>query len=155
MATRTLTYKQITDASRLLDLDPDCYPSGVLEKVLWNRKALEPYRSTWQRKQMKVARRYAEREGEDIKRVQQEDDEENREGKEEGEEVHPLEAQMGVHLTDPVAANKEIGKQAQEQVEVDLATITLEEARQIETPNGEELTEMQQMDQWAFMLELE
>jgi len=43
MATRTLTYRQITDASRLLDLDPDAYPDGVLQKVLWNRKALEPH----------------------------------------------------------------------------------------------------------------
>jgi hypothetical protein len=143
MATRTLTYRQITDASRLLDLDPDCYPSGVLEKVLWNRKALESHQSNWQRKQMKVARRYAETDGDEIQRV------------EEGEEVHPLEAQMGVHLTDPVAADEAISEQAQEQVEVDLATITLDEARQIETPNGEELGEMEQMEQWAFMLELE
>jgi len=143
MATRTLTYRQITDASRLLDLDPDCYPSGVLEKVLWNRKALEPHRSTWQRKQMQVARRYAETEGEEIRRV------------EEGEEVHPIEAQMSVHLTDPVAADEAISEQAQEQVEVDLATITLEEARQIETPGEEDMDEMQQMEQWAFMLELE
>jgi len=143
MATRTLTYRQITDASRLLDLDPDAYPDGVLQKVLWNRKALEPHESNWQRRQMKVARRYAETEGEEIKRV------------EEGEEVHPIEAQMGVHLTDPVAADEAISEQAQEQVEVDLATITLNEARQIDTPNGEEMDEMQQMDQWAFMLELE
>lgn len=143
MATRTLTYRQITDASRLLDLDPDCYPSGVLEKVLWNRKALEPHESNWQREQMKVARRYAETEGEEIRRV------------EEGEEVHPIEAQMGLHLTDPVAADEAISDQAQKQVEVDLATITLNEARQIETPNGEEMDEMQQMEQWAFMLELE
>jgi hypothetical protein len=92
---------------------------------------------------MKVARRYAETEGEEIRRV------------EEGEEVHPIEAQMGVHLTDPVAADEAISERAQEQVEVDLATITLEEARQIETPNGEEMDEMQQMEQWAFMLELE
>jgi len=143
MSTRTLTYRQITDASRLLDLDPDAYPDGVLQKVLWNRKALEPHESNWQREQMKVARRYAETEGEEIRRV------------EEGEEVHPIEAQMGVHLTDPVAADEAISEQAQEQVEVDLATITLEEARQIETPNGEEMDEMQQMEQWAFMIELE
>jgi len=143
MATRTLTYRQITDASRLLDLDPDAYPDGVLQKVLWNRKALEPHESTWQREQMKVARHYAETEGEEIRRV------------EEGEEVHPIEAQMGVHLTDPVAADEAISEQAQEQVEVDLATITLEEARQIETPGEEDMDEMQALDQWAFMLELE
>lgn len=143
MATRTLTYRQITDASRLLDLDPDAYPDGVLQKVLWNRKALEPHESNWQREQMKVARRYAETEGEEIRRV------------EEGEEVHPLEAQMGVHLTDPVAADEAISEQAQEQVEVDLATISLEEARQIETPGEEELSEMEEMEQWAFMIELE
>jgi hypothetical protein len=104
MATRTLTYRQITDASRLLDLDPDAYPDGVLEKILWNRKALEPHESSWQRKQMKVARKYAETDGEEIRRV------------EEGEEVHPIEAQMGVHLTDPVAADEAISEQAQEQV---------------------------------------
>jgi len=143
MATRTLTYRQITDASRLLDLDPDAYPDGVLQKVLWNRKALEPHQSNWQRKQMKVARKYAETDGEEIRRV------------EEGEEVHPIEAQMGVHLTDPVAADEAISEQAQKQVEVDLATITLDEARQIETPNGEDMDEMQALDQWAFMLELE
>jgi hypothetical protein len=143
MATRTLTYRQITDASRLLDLDPDAYPDGVLQKVLWNRKALEPHQSNWQRKQMKVARRYAETNEEEIRRV------------EEGEEVHPIEAQMGVHLTDPQAVDKAIGEQAQEQVEVELATITLEEARQIETPGDEEMDEMEQMEQWAFMLELE
>jgi hypothetical protein len=143
MATRTLTYKQVIDVSRLLDLDPEAYPDGVLQKVLWNRKALEPHKSNWQRKQVKVARRYAETEGEEIRRV------------EEGEEVHPLEAQMGVHLTDPVAADEAISEQAQEQVDVDLATISLQEARQIETPNGEEMDEMEALDQWAFMLELE
>jgi len=143
MATRTLTYKQITDASRLLDLDPDAYPDGVLQKVLWNRKALEPHQSNWQRKQKQVARRYAETDGEKLRRV------------EEGEEVYPIEAQMGVHLTDPVAADEAISEQAQEQVEVELATITLEEARQIETPGDEEMDEMEQMEQWAFMLELE
>jgi hypothetical protein len=143
MATRTLTYKQITDASRLLDLDPDAYPDGVLEKILWNRNALEPHQSNWQRKQLKIARRYAETERDEIRRV------------EEGEEVHPIEAQMGVHLTDPVAADEAISEQAQEQVEVDLATITLDEARQIETPGAEELDKMEALDQWAFMLELE
>jgi len=143
MATRTLTYKQITDASRLLDLDPDAYPDGVLQKVLWNRKALEPHQSNWQRKQKQVARRYAETDGEKLRRV------------EEGEEVYPIEAQMGVHLTDPQAVDKAIGEQAQEQVEVELATITLEEARQIETPGDEEMDEMEQMEQWAFMIELE
>lgn len=143
MAERNLTYKQITDANALLDLSAEAYPDSIMGKVLWNRKAIEPHVSAWQRVCEQAVQQFAVVEGDSLVPV------------EEDEQAHPLENQFGVRLEDPGAADEHLSQKQQETVEVDLATITLDEARQIDTPGEEEMDEMQALDQWAFMLELE
>lgn len=154
MPERTLTKQQAWQAHTLLDsLDPDeCAEAGVLESVIWNRKELEPHASNFEQQRQSVLAGQVQTDGDDVREVEQ------------GEQVHPLEANLGVHLTAEdeeqyAAIAEDLNKVQSEEVTVTLATESAADLREIDLADTLEVSgDVEQstlLDEWAFMLDVD
>lgn len=136
MPDRTLTKQQAHAAyHHLQSLDPD-EAEAVLDSVIWNRKALEPHATEYDRKRQAAIQGHIETDGEEVRRV------------EEGDEVRPLEAELGVHLVDDAPMEKiasEIRAAGHDEVTVTLATEPISALQEVADT----------LDDWHFMIEVD